>query len=167
MNEERAKRDADTSDAETSTSADSTGVDDTAADETTRPDLSLDKDGAEKAPSASSAVSNKPTGKRAARSASVSASTVKTPARVSSRTASPHAAATNPDKKPEAKKNNIFKRLRKFFREVIAELRKVIWPNHKQMITYTTVVLTFVVFMVAFISGIDIAVIKGVTWLFG
>ncbi|MBQ7805301.1 preprotein translocase subunit SecE [Rhodococcus qingshengii] len=163
MSEERAKRDADTSDAETSPSADSTGVDDTAADATTRSDLSLDKDGAEKAPSASSGVSNKPTGKRAARGASVSASTVKTPARTSS--AKP--TATNPGKKPKAKKDNIFKRLRKFFREVIAELRKVIWPNRKQMITYTSVVLTFVVFMVAFISGVDIAVIKGVTWLFG
>nr|THJ72344.1 preprotein translocase subunit SecE [Rhodococcus qingshengii] len=163
VSEERAKRDADTSDAETSPSADSTGVDDTAADATTRSDLSLDKDGAEKAPSASSGVSNKPTGKRAARGASVSASTVKTPARTSS--AKP--TATNPGKKPKAKKDNIFKRLRKFFREVIAELRKVIWPNRKQMITYTSVVLTFVVFMVAFISGVDIAVIKGVTWLFG
>ncbi|MBJ8347937.1 preprotein translocase subunit SecE [Antrihabitans sp. YC2-6] len=65
------------------------------------------------------------------------------------------------------KPDNIFKRLRKFLREVIAELRKVIWPNRKQMITYTSVVLVFVVFMVAFISGLDVAFIKGVSWLFG
>ena len=65
------------------------------------------------------------------------------------------------------KSDNIFKRLRKFLREVVAELRKVIWPNRKQMITYTTVVLVFVVFMVAFIGGIDVAFIKGVNWLFG
>ncbi|GGL43129.1 preprotein translocase subunit SecE [Nocardia jinanensis] len=62
---------------------------------------------------------------------------------------------------------NPFVRLFKFLREVIAELRKVIWPNRKQMITYTTVVLVFVVFMVAFISGLDLAFIKGVDWLFG
>ncbi|MEU4412708.1 preprotein translocase subunit SecE [Nocardia salmonicida] len=62
---------------------------------------------------------------------------------------------------------NPFKRLLKFLREVIAELRKVIWPNRKQMVTYTAVVLVFVVFMVAFIAGIDVAFVKGVDWLFG
>lgn len=62
---------------------------------------------------------------------------------------------------------NPFKRLIKFLREVIAELRKVIWPNRKQMITYTSVVLVFVVFMVAFINGLDVVFIKGVDWLFG
>ncbi|MEV0076468.1 preprotein translocase subunit SecE [Nocardia neocaledoniensis] len=67
----------------------------------------------------------------------------------------------------KAKTGNPFKRLLKFLREVIAELRKVIWPNRKQMVTYTAVVLVFVVFMVAFIAGIDIAFVKGVDWLFG
>ncbi|MFD9615218.1 preprotein translocase subunit SecE [Streptomyces sp. NPDC059083] len=60
-----------------------------------------------------------------------------------------------------------FKRLVKFLKEVIAELRKVIWPNRKQMVTYTSVVLVFVIFIVAFISGLDLAFIKGVNWLFG
>lgn len=67
----------------------------------------------------------------------------------------------------KAKAGNPFKRLVKFLREVIAELRKVIWPNRKQMATYTAVVLVFVVFMVAFIAGIDVAFVKGVDWLFG
>lgn len=35
------------------------------------------------------------------------------------------------------------------------------------MITYTSVVLVFVVFMVTFIGVLDLVVIKGVTWLFG
>ena len=78
-------------------------------------------------------------------------------------------------KSPEAKSRkadkpqteNIFKRIRRFLREVIAELRKVIWPNRKQMITYTSVVLVFVTFMVTFISLLDLGFIKGVTWLFG
>ncbi|MDO3650114.1 preprotein translocase subunit SecE [Nocardia mangyaensis] len=63
--------------------------------------------------------------------------------------------------------SNPFKRILKFLREVIAELRKVIWPNRKQMVTYTAVVLVFVVFMVAFISGIDVVYVKAVDWLFG
>jgi len=71
-------------------------------------------------------------------------------------------------KKPKTEgRGNPFKRLRKFLREVVAELRKVIWPNRKQMITYTSVVLVFVVVMVAFIGGLDVAFIKGVEWLFG
>ncbi|MFX0579663.1 preprotein translocase subunit SecE [Nocardia nepalensis] len=80
----------------------------------------------------------------------------------------PTAKATKKTDRAERKKTgNPFKRLIKFLREVIAELRKVIWPNRKQMVTYTSVVLVFVIFMVAFISGLDLAFIKGVNWLFG
>jgi len=69
---------------------------------------------------------------------------------------------TKADKRP-----NVFLRLLQFFREVVAELRKVIWPNKKQMVTYTTVVLVFLAFMVAYISGLDVLFLKGIGWLFG
>jgi preprotein translocase subunit SecE len=65
------------------------------------------------------------------------------------------------------KRVNPVKRIIKFFREVITELRKVIWPSRNQMVTYTTVVLVFVAVMVALIYGLDFAFIKGVDWLFG
>jgi preprotein translocase subunit SecE len=55
----------------------------------------------------------------------------------------------------------------RFLREVVAELRKVIWPTRKQMITYTAVVLVFVAFMVAFIYGLDLALGLGISKLFG
>jgi preprotein translocase subunit SecE len=61
----------------------------------------------------------------------------------------------------------LFSRLVRFIREVWAELRKVVWPNQKQMITYTTVVMVFVVFMVALVAGLDVLFAKGVFWLFG
>jgi preprotein translocase subunit SecE len=64
-------------------------------------------------------------------------------------------------------KGSIFTRIFRFIREVVAELRKVIWPTRKQMIAYTTVVLVFVAFMVALISGLDLGLGKGVFWLFG
>lgn len=70
-------------------------------------------------------------------------------------------------KSVEGGRGNPFKRLVKFLREVIAELRKVIWPNRKQMVTYTSVVLVFVVVLVAFISGLDLGLAKGIDWLFG
>ncbi|VEG51900.1 preprotein translocase subunit SecE [Mycolicibacterium aurum] len=54
-----------------------------------------------------------------------------------------------------------------YLQEVIGELRKVIWPNRKQMASYTTVVLFFLIFMVAMIGGVDLGLAKLVTWVFG
>jgi preprotein translocase subunit SecE len=54
-----------------------------------------------------------------------------------------------------------------YVKQVIAELRKVIWPNRKQMVTYTTVVLVFLAFMVALIGGVDLGLAKLVTLVFG
>ena len=54
-----------------------------------------------------------------------------------------------------------------YLKQVVAELRKVIWPNRKQMISYTMVVLVFLAFMVALIGGVDLGVGKLVMWVFG
>jgi preprotein translocase subunit SecE len=54
-----------------------------------------------------------------------------------------------------------------YLKQVIAELRKVIWPNRKQMVSYTTVVLVFLAFMVALIGGVDLGLTKLVTLVFG
>lgn len=54
-----------------------------------------------------------------------------------------------------------------YLKQVVAELRKVIWPNRKQMVTYTTVVLLFLAFMVALIGGVDFGLAKLITLVFG
>lgn len=72
-----------------------------------------------------------------------------------------------PKRDRKAKQASVFARLVRFIREVWAELRKVIWPNRKQMITYTAVVLVFVVFMVALVSGLDLAFKQVVGAVFG
>jgi preprotein translocase subunit SecE len=54
-----------------------------------------------------------------------------------------------------------------YLREVIGELRKVIWPNRKQMVTYTMVVLVFLAFMVTLIGLVDLGVAKAVMMVFG
>jgi preprotein translocase subunit SecE len=64
------------------------------------------------------------------------------------------------------KRPSIFARLVRFTREVIAELRKVIWPTRRQQITYTIVVLVFVAIIVAVVSGLDLLFAKGVFWVF-
>ncbi|WP_079608352.1 preprotein translocase subunit SecE, partial [Mycobacteroides abscessus] len=48
-----------------------------------------------------------------------------------------------------------------------AELRKVIWPNRKQMVSYTSVVLVFLVFMVTLIGVIDLGLARLVMLVFG
>ena len=61
----------------------------------------------------------------------------------------------------------IFGRLLRFFREVVAELRKVIWPTRKELVTYTVVCLTFVVFMVIVVTSLDYGFTKLVFAVFG
>ncbi len=52
-------------------------------------------------------------------------------------------------------------------REVIAELRKVIWPTRKELITYTGVVIVFVLIMAGIIALLDYVFGRGVLALFG
>ena len=40
-----------------------------------------------------------------------------------------------------------------FFRQIVGELRKVIWPTRKELITYTVVCLVFVIFMVVIVTA--------------
>jgi preprotein translocase subunit SecE len=60
-----------------------------------------------------------------------------------------------------------FKFVWTYLTEVVNELRKVIWPNRKQMVTYTTVVLLFLAFMVAMIALADMGLARLVLLVFG
>lgn len=74
------------------------------------------------------------------------------------------------ESRPEPKKvsdKNVFQRLALFIRQVIAELRKVIWPTRKELIAYTTVVLVFVLFMAGVIAAYDYVFTEGVLFIFG
>jgi preprotein translocase subunit SecE len=54
-----------------------------------------------------------------------------------------------------------------YLKQVVAEMRKVIWPNRKQMLTYTSVVLAFLAFMVALVGLADFGLAKLVLLVFG
>ena len=54
-----------------------------------------------------------------------------------------------------------------FYKQVVAELRKVIWPTRKELVTYTTVVVFFVLVMVAIIAVFDLIFGKAVLAVFG
>ena len=62
---------------------------------------------------------------------------------------------------------SLFGRLGLFLRQVVAELRKVIWPTRKELITYTIVVIVFVAVMAAIIAGYDYIFTRGVLLIFG
>ena len=67
---------------------------------------------------------------------------------------------------PEKCRTNPITFVLTFLKQVVAELRKVIWPNRKQMISYTTVVLVFLAFMVALIGGVDYGLARLVSLVF-
>ena len=58
-------------------------------------------------------------------------------------------------------------RLALFIRQVIVELRKVIWPTRKELIAYTTVVIIFVSIIAGIIAGFDYVFTRGVLFVFG
>jgi len=62
---------------------------------------------------------------------------------------------------------NVFSRLALFIRQVVAELRKVIWPTRKELIAYTTVVVIFVLIMAGIIAALDFVFARGVLFVFG
>ena len=54
-----------------------------------------------------------------------------------------------------------------FLRQVMAELRKVIWPTRRELRTYTIVALVFILVMVVIMTSLDYAFTKLVFWAFG
>jgi preprotein translocase subunit SecE len=54
-----------------------------------------------------------------------------------------------------------------FFRQMVGELRKVIWPTRNELVTYTVVCMVFVIFMVILVTGLDTVLTKIVFAVFG
>ena len=54
-----------------------------------------------------------------------------------------------------------------FFRQMVGELRKVIWPTRKELVTYTVVSLVFILFMVVIVTSLDYGFTKLVFEVFG
>ena len=43
-----------------------------------------------------------------------------------------------------------------FYRQIVAELRKVVYPTQEQLVTYFLVVMVFVIFMMALVAALDL-----------
>ncbi len=70
-------------------------------------------------------------------------------------------------KMDRAQKRGPIGKIALFLRQVMNELRKVITPTRKELISYTAVVLVFVVFMMAIVSVLDLLFGTGVGYVFG
>jgi preprotein translocase subunit SecE len=55
----------------------------------------------------------------------------------------------------------------RFVRESVSEMRKVLWPSRSELVTYSLVVIVFVVIMVALVAGLDLGFAKLVVLAFG
>lgn len=58
-------------------------------------------------------------------------------------------------------------RINRYLKEVVAELRKVIWPTRNEMVTYSIVVVLFLIFMIAVTWGADFGFARLILWIFG
>ena len=70
-------------------------------------------------------------------------------------------------KKDRAQRRGPFGRVALFIRQVVGELRKVVTPTRKELLSYTGVVLVFVVIMMVIVSGLDYGFSALVNLLFG
>ena len=80
------------------------------------------------------------------------------------------------DEAPESKKTRKggkrakkgpLKRLALFYRQIVAELRKDVWPSRNQLTTYTTVVIVFVLVMIGLVTVIDYGLNHAAKYVFG
>ncbi|OBA62040.1 MULTISPECIES: preprotein translocase subunit SecE [Gordonia] len=142
----------------------STAADSAAEELETRDDAVEDADGG-----ASDASSGdlRPTGKRSGRRRSSAAAVDTTDGDADSDGGSAVAVKERKVKKASEQSSNPFVRIWVFMQQVVSEMKKVIWPTRRETITYTIIVLVFVVVMTAFIFGIDIGFAKLVLWILG
>ncbi|SDQ14809.1 preprotein translocase subunit SecE [Quadrisphaera sp. DSM 44207] len=73
-----------------------------------------------------------------------------------------HGAPSRPQRRP-----GLLARLSLFLRQVVAELKKVVRPTRDELVTYTSVVLVFVVVVMVYVSLLDLGFGRLVLWVLG
>lgn len=52
-----------------------------------------------------------------------------------------------------------------FLPEVVAEMKKVVWPTHKEMVQYTLITFAFLIVLTALVWSVDALTGLGVEWV--
>ncbi|MBE5781173.1 MAG: preprotein translocase subunit SecE [Clostridiales bacterium] len=63
-------------------------------------------------------------------------------------------------KKDTEKKPGIFARMKRYFKEVVAELKKTSWPTKKDVVKYTGIVLGFIALFAIVVGAMDFALVE-------
>ena len=70
-------------------------------------------------------------------------------------------------KRERAERRGPFARVSLFITQVLNELKKVVTPTRRELLSYTGVVLTFVIIMMGLVYALDLGFSALVTWVFG
>ncbi|WP_414641838.1 preprotein translocase subunit SecE [Actinocrinis sp.] len=54
-----------------------------------------------------------------------------------------------------------------FYRQIVTELRKVVWSTRSELFTYTAVVIVFVLVIIGVVAAIDFGLSRAVQAVFG
>jgi len=79
----------------------------------------------------------------------------------------PNEGAASVEADAKKTKNSFWGRIVQFVRQVIAELKKVVWPTRDELTTFFVVVIVFVLAMMAFSGVVDVITAWIVTKVFG
>ena len=55
----------------------------------------------------------------------------------------------------KAAKPNFFQRLTRYFNDVKAEMKRVVWPNRPEIVNMSMVVIVTLIIMVAYVGSLD------------
>lgn len=66
-----------------------------------------------------------------------------------------------------AERRGLFARIVLFFRQVIDQMSKVVWPTRKELLGYFVAVLIFVAVIMAYIGVLDLAIANLMLLIFG
>ena len=72
-----------------------------------------------------------------------------------------------PREKNDVRRAGLVGMIGRFFREIIGELRKVIWPTRNELLTYTAVVIVFVTIITTIVALLDYGFAKAILFSFG
>ncbi len=66
--------------------------------------------------------------------------------------------APRPARGKETKQLNLFQRIARYLRQIVAEIKKVVWLTRKDMVSYSTAVIVFVAIVMAFVTLADLGI---------
>ncbi|MCE7078824.1 preprotein translocase subunit SecE [Streptomyces sp. ST2-7A] len=79
----------------------------------------------------------------------------------------PHGEGVDGGRRGRRAKRGPLGRLALFYRQVVAELRKVVWPTRHQLTTYTVAVIAFVLVMIGILTVLDWGFGRVIEYVFG